>query len=335
VLARDPETFSAYFRYDNQLSFRSVAVGSRNEVVSSAGYREFEQPSEFLGGARHAFSADFTGTESLTWSLEGASVVADRQSAACTGKELLLVELAPQTVLYGSESVKVGDHVSVSADSDLASVVSGGPVELGGEVSVGHVIARGDTILGSHTAVLGSIVTGGAVSNLGAASVVGAKREGAVVGRHSIAWWVDFAAAEQARVELLPNEARELTPGDYGQVVVPSGATLRLQAGRYRFTSLSIARKGALEVAAGAVAVHVAEALTHLGETRSDSGSELVLGYLGSAPAAIDASFSGVVIAPNAALVLGSVRNAVYRGAFAARTLEVKPSSRVEYRAVP
>ncbi|HEY3500007.1 MAG TPA: hypothetical protein VGK73_35200, partial [Polyangiaceae bacterium] len=160
---------------------------------------------------------------------------------------------------------------------------------------------------------------------------LGSVRERAVLPGHSIARWVDFAGSA-GDVELGVNESRRLEPGSYGHVVVPAGATLRLGSGRYRFASLAVARTGALAVEASAVTLHVAEALVHQGVTRvADSAAAFVLGYFGTAPATIDASFTGTVVAPNAELVLGAVRNASYRGAFFARVLEVRPTSSVEY----
>ncbi|HEY3495801.1 MAG TPA: thrombospondin type 3 repeat-containing protein, partial [Polyangiaceae bacterium] len=83
VLARSPGEYTAYFGYENPLSQRTIAAGTRNGVTSSAGEREFEQPSEFWGGLEaQAFRADFSGSEQLTWALEGELAVADRDSLA-------------------------------------------------------------------------------------------------------------------------------------------------------------------------------------------------------------------------------------------------------------
>jgi len=161
---------------------------------------------------------------------------------------------------------------------------------------------------------------------------MGERREHAVVPVHSIAWWVNFGGAT-APVQLAANEARKLDSGTYGDVVVPAGAVLTLAPGRYQFASLSIAASGVLAVEAGSVVVHVASALAHHGETRVDGDAGLVLGYFGDDDGAIDASFRGTLVAPNAAIVLGAVRNSVYTGAFFARSIEVRPTSIVEYEA--
>jgi hypothetical protein len=179
--------------------------------------------------------------------------------------------------------------------------------------------------------VQGSLASGFGVHNLGDAVVVGNQRGDAILREHSIKWWVDFGSAARDAVELAVNEQRTLRPGNYGRVVVPAGAVLHLDAGNYRFDSLSVAARGVLSFAAGDIALDVAQELAHQGDSRFAGTSGLVLGYFGTADAAIDASFSGTVIAPNAPLTLGAIRNASYRGVFFARALEVGSSSVVEF----
>ncbi len=103
-----------------------------------------------------------------------------------------------------------------------------------------------------------------------------------------------------------------------------------LSAGRYHFRSLLVLEQGSLRVD-GEVIVHVQNRLQHAGDTRLGAGGQLVLGYLGIAPVAIDASLAGVVVAPNAELTLGSVRQSVYVGSFAAKRLVLRPETQVEY----
>ncbi len=333
VLNRTPDTFTAFFDYENPLSFRSIPLGLRNQVLRSSGTTASVEPNEFGAGQQAAFSADFASSESLTWTLEGQTVVADGTSALCSGKELATGEAAPQTALFGTESVKVGDHVTVRAGRELPSILSGGEVEVGGDAEVGHVFAGGRALLAAHSAVRGTLVTAQTVQRVGDAAVLGQQRERAVVPGHSIAWWVDFGASARAAVELAPNEPRKLTPGAYGDVVVPAGAVLTLAPGQYQFASLSVASSAVLSIPGGNVVVHVATGLSHHGETRVASDGGLVLGYFGADEAVIDASLRATVVAPNASVVLGAARNSVYTGSFFARSIEVRPSSIVEYEA--
>jgi hypothetical protein len=331
VLARSPEHLTAFFGYENPLSRRTIAAGTRNRILSSAGEREFEQPSEFdLGFQVGVFAADFADDESLSWELEGELAIADRETVACSGRELAQVDFVPQAALFGSESVVIGDHVSVRAASEHASIVSGGEVIVGGESSVGNVFAAGRTLLGGRSVIEGAAATGAALERQQGAKVLGTARDGAVFRTHSLAWHVQFAASAQDAL-LSPNEVRTLSPGDYGKVVVPSGAALTLAPGRYRFAALEVATGGTLALGAGETVIHVHASLVHRGETRLSGSASVVLGYFGSAAAVLDASFEGTVIAPNATLQLGAVRNSRFVGAFFARSVEVQPSSIVEF----
>jgi hypothetical protein len=331
VLARSPEQLTAFFGYENPLSRRTIAPGSRNRILSSTGEREFDQPAEFdLGFQVGVVAADFAGSESLRWELEGEVAIADRETVACTGRELAQVDFVPRAALFGSEAVVLGDHVSVRAGSEHASIVSGGDVVVGGESSVGNVFAAGRTLLGGKSVIEGAAATGASLERQQGAKVLGTARDGAVFRTHSLAWHVQFGASAHDAL-LSPNEVRTLSPGDYGKVVVPSGAALTLAPGHYRFATLEVATGGTLVLGAGETVMHVGASLVHRGETRLSGSASVVLGYLGSAAAVLDASFEGTVIAPNAALVLGAVRNSRFVGAFFARSVEVQPSSIVEF----
>ncbi|HKY36729.1 MAG TPA: hypothetical protein VJN18_12355 [Polyangiaceae bacterium] len=122
-----------------------------------------------------------------------------------------------------------------------------------------------------------------------------------------------------------------LEPGDYGDVIVASRAQLLLSAGRYRFRSLVVLEHGSLRVSGGEVVVHVQNRLHHAGDTRLRDTAHLVLGYLGTEAATIEASLEATVIAPNAELTLGSVRQSAYIGSFAARSIVLRPETQIAY----
>ncbi|HEY3497735.1 MAG TPA: hypothetical protein VGK73_23720, partial [Polyangiaceae bacterium] len=332
VLHRSPEQLTAFFGYESALSLRTIPSGSRNELGGASA--ELAPPTEFPGG-RHlsALRADFAPAGSVSWTLEGEAALLDARSDACSGSELAAIDFVPRATLFGSESVTIGDNVTIRAAGELPSVVSGRDLEVGSNAVVGHVFANAAARVGSHSLVQGSAVIGGRLQRETGAVVLGSQRELAVMRPHSLAWWVDFGAMNGSDAVLAPNEARTLEPGDYGNVVVPAGARLVLSSGRYRFRSLEVARTANLIAQGDQVVVHVATALAIHGETRLDTAeTKLVLGYLGSVPAAVDASFSGVIVAPDAALVLGAVRKSTYTGAFLARSVDVRPESVVEFK---
>jgi hypothetical protein len=106
---------------------------------------------------------------------------------------------------------------------------------------------------------------------------------------------------------------------------------LWLERGTYEFQSLLVDPLGTLALGGGEIVVHVSESLAHHGATTETAESSLVLGYLGTNTAVIDASFDGTVIAPNAELSIGATRNASFAGAFFAKVLRVQPGTSVEF----
>jgi hypothetical protein len=333
VLQRSSDRFTAFFGYENPLSLRTLAPGRRNELLSTDVSRSFEQPSEFGEGfVESAFSADFHDSERLSWLLEGGTATADRESTTCSGRELAAFDGIPQAVLFGTESVVVGEHTVVRATREHASIVSDGSVSIGAEAVVDHVISGGRASIGREGLVRGELVSAAGADSQPGARVLGSARTDAVRQRHSIAWHVDFAGAGLTGVVLDPNEARTLAPGEYGDLVVPSGAKLTLTPGRYRFTSLAVNTNGTLAVMPGETVLHVARSFSHQGRTEGTSAeARLVVGYLGELPAALEASFEGTLLAPNAELALGKVRNSKFVGAFAARKIDLGPSSVAEF----
>jgi hypothetical protein len=332
VLERSETDREAVFGYDNPLTFRSIAQGTKN-VLAFNGEAQVEtlQPTELLGGAqRNAFRYPLASGDTLSWTLDGETVSADDSTPTCSGRELTQVDLVPQTALFGAETVVIGERSRISAQGGgFASVVSDGDVVLEASSSVGNVLAAGRAIVGDHGAIRGGAATGAGVELARTAAVKDARSF--TPRSHSLAWWVSFSNDALTDVTIGASQQRALEPGDYGDVVVASRGQLQLSAGRYRFRSLVVLTQGSLRIANGETVVHVQEHLQLSGDTRSAADAQLVLGYLGTDPVAIDASITAAVVAPNAELTLGNVRQSVYVGSFAAKRLVVRPETEIVY----
>lgn len=335
VLQRSAARFDAFFTYDNPLSFRIIPVGARN-VVKVNGYSPLEvrQPTELVGGNRvQAFAASFDGVQPVSWTLDGETAQVTSSTSRCGGSQLTRTAFAERVALFGTESVEVGDYASVIAQGGLPSIVSNGDVTLGADVVAGDVLAGGRTVVGMETLVSGSVVTGGGLSLQSGAIVTGLIRDGVKPPPHSIEWLDDGVTAPSS-LQVGSGGDSHLEPGSYGAVVVQAGGVLTLESGTFEFESLSVAADGTLALASGEVVVHVRSTLSHLGETRGlDTTPHITLGYFGSDPAHIAASLRGVVVAPNAELILGSARNMDFIGAFFARRVTVLPGTIVEFAA--
>lgn len=98
----------------------------------------------------------------------------------------------------------------------------------------------------------------------------------------------------------IPNLSAPVVPGNYGAVTVYSGQTLNLSSGDYTFTSLDLEPGSAVMMANPAPRIFVNSNLI----LRSGLvGTGLILAYLGSNPASVEASFHGdLFLAPNADL---------------------------------
>ncbi len=330
ILQRSDSEYDAFFGYENPLSFRAFAVGGRNALTDNGRPLDPPQPTEFVAGSwSKAFHHSLGVADTLAWTLDGETVFADKTSTPCSGRELTVVDFAPQTALFGTDSVVIGDHSRITAAQALPSIVSGGDIVVGASSVVGNVFAGARAVISDYDSVLGMAATGASLDKR--ATAVVAKSRTFSLREHSLAWVVNFAPTAQADVTVSERQQLSLAPGEYGDVLVEPQAQLILSAGQYRFHSLTVLEQGSLRVSAGDAVVHIASALQHAGDTRLLGDASLVIGYLGTQPAAIVGSLQAAVIAPNAELTLGAAGHALYAGTFFAKRVVVRPGTQVQY----
>jgi hypothetical protein len=128
--------------------------------------------------------------------------------------------------------------------------------------------------------------------------------------------------------------ARSLPPGSYSSLLVPAGTKARLAAGSYFFESLVVERDGALEIANGSepVYVWVRRNLTIAGKMWEYSSlPSTLIGYEGTEPPHISATFRGTLIAPNSTVYLPATVEP-HSGSFFARAIEVADHAVIEQR---
>jgi hypothetical protein len=329
VLQRSANEYEAFFGYDNPLSFRAFAFGNRNALAANGQMRsDSAQPSEFAGGAwSKAFHQTFAAADKLSWTLDGETVSADATTQPCSGRELTTVDFAPQTALFGTDSVVIGDHSRVTAQQALPSVVSNGDIVIGSSSVVGNVFAGAHAAVSDYGSVLGTAATGSGFDKRPTAAVAASTTFSHR--SHSLSWLENFVAGTDVTVS--ERQQLSLAPGNYGDVMVEPQAQLILSAGQYRFHSLTVREDGSLRVSAGDAVLHVQSALQHAGDTRLLGDASLVIGYFGSEPAAIVGSLQAAVVAPNAELTLGAAGHAFYTGTFFAKRVVVRPGTQVQF----
>jgi hypothetical protein len=145
----------------------------------------------------------------------------------------------------------------------------------------------------------------------------------------SFSWTVTFPAPS-GNVTLQQNERRTLQPGSYSALTVPPSATLTLTAGTYYFQSVDLEPQAALALddRTGPVHIYVANSIIYRASV-SDSANRpenILIGFAGTAPVAIEAPFLGTLVAPAARVTVGSL---AHRGAFFAKGLELLPGATV------
>ena len=108
-----------------------------------------------------------------------------------------------------------------------------------------------------------------------------------------------------------------------------NGGTLVLQAGTYYFRNLTINNNVTVRAPAGTT-IYVRDSLAFRSSIRQPTGTAVqtvTLGYSGTAPTSLEATFNGSFVAPNASVMFGVGSGLTFTGAFYAKGIEVRPAS--------
>ena len=223
------------------------------------------------------------------------------------------------------------DQVKVVAGAGGFSSVSsiGGSVQrLGVQTEVQNVWTTGSVTLTNGTWVHGSIQLRSNLTTQPDSVISGA------VGPltdpwafQTVSWQVHFVGVSQPPIFLQTNQS--FTPGAFPAVSVRSGAHLGLSAGTYTFDSLTVDPGAVLDIdnTTGPVFIYMLNNFTFGGTVnRIANQANVLFGVAGANPVAVQSSFTGVLVAPNAALTLSSTASGD-RGAFFAQSIRVNPQT--------
>ncbi|HEX8796130.1 MAG TPA: hypothetical protein VF765_34510 [Polyangiaceae bacterium] len=259
----------------------------------------------------------------------------DANGTTATADQTVVVRAAP--ALFAEGSLAVDHDASVITPTGVGAVLDNGGAASSSDTalrsgSASGPIASVPSVKLIGATVQGSVQSGGAVSELAGATVSG------VVTTNSSPSLPSFPSVNvtfppsAGDVDVATGSQTALAPGSYGNVDVRKGGTLVLKAGSYFFQRLHVWPDATvqLDTKHGVVNVYVESFLLYEGQTASNGDpSRFVLGYLGSTPALMHSSFTGVVIAPNASLQLAAQPNGAFKGAFFAMDIEVFPGVQV------
>lgn len=248
----------------------------------------------------------------------------------------------PASVAVGDAAAHVNNRLRVrnrahivpsSGSSALAVAMGTSTLDVGVEANLRSIVSQGNVLLRHRSRVEGSITTAGTVNQQQNVTIIGPILEQQDLRPFSFrSWNVDFDSGLQGDVLLEPSAARELSPGHYGAVTLEPRSELTLNAGTYTFRSLRVEPQAILRLddAAGVVFLYVGDTLAYHGAVQSESGSaaHFLLGYAGTQSTVIEGSFRGTLVAPFADVTLSSTTHV---GSVFAKTLEVRPGSRIEH----
>lgn len=257
---------------------------------------------------------------------EGALVA---RSAVCT-LSLPFGSDASRFVVGANGALQLGDRVHVSAPIENAG--SGG-TQIGVEAQVGDVHSVSQIALRDRTMVTGAVFTTVPLSTTPASRVLGPVNTHAVLtppSTQSIP--ANFPAAGDVDILLEPGQAAQPAPGRYRNAQVKSRATLTLRTGTYFFESFGVIEPQArvvLDERLGPVILFVAQPITFRGVVQSNLAQpDWLIAVIGSGTVTIESSFQGTILAPLAALNLGT-GGLTHTGAFFAHDVLAQPDTRL------
>ncbi|MCG8556654.1 MAG: hypothetical protein MJD61_15415, partial [Proteobacteria bacterium] len=264
----------------------------------------------------------------LTIALPGDMVPQD-VAVAATG--LLELEQGAKVQNEGASGEAATVSLGTAATAVLPDVVtrslwSRGALGLGERVQVqGDARSEGAIELGTGAAVSGTIF---------ANSSFGSLREST--------WTVACPAQDGGSVEVGDNEHLSLDPGGYEDVLIGSASSLRLRAGTYLFSELTVPIDSQLRVddSDGPVVVYLQGNL-ELGGSIVDalgdvvSELDLLVVAVGVDQQTVDGRMVGTLVAPNSTIVVQDVGPTGHAGAFFGSGVRVAENAIINHRPFP
>lgn len=235
-------------------------------------------------------------------------------------------------LVAATEWLEIGDRATVLDGSAWGNVTNSGTgvVRIGTDAHVGSVWTKGLLDLRDRVTVHGNVVSatlsqGNQVSILGSVSTQ-------LPSASDILRPAPSFANIGGAVSLEPNQQRTLGPGHYGSLSVKSGGQLHLREGAYSFANITVEPQAVIHVESNCSAVSVRNrgafyfrgSVVEVGG--NDAGVGISIVHESQQTAFVEAPFRGIILAPNAELVLSAH---THRGQFLARRLRIDADATV------
>jgi hypothetical protein len=233
--------------------------------------------------------------------------------------------------MSATQRLQIDDRVALAQAGQLPTVASLGQAgaELGaGVVANTNVTSLGSVALRSAAHVVGAVTTGGQIVPQNDVKIDGQQSQGAVVTPVTTSWTVAFPSTTAPTVVVGPDgPVTPVAPGAYGGLDVRSRARVTLRAGTYYLVYFNSEPQGQiqLDTSGGAIVIYVRDSFTYKGAFVNTAGPEgkVLVGYLGTATAYLQAPFVGAMVAPNAFIQLARPDFGQHKGAWFGAQIEV------------
>ncbi|MBN2530892.1 MAG: hypothetical protein JXR76_31185, partial [Deltaproteobacteria bacterium] len=272
-----------------------------------------------------------------------ASLVGDDTDSSLDPGLLVMnlpANIHPATVaMAANNQVKINDRTEILKDGGFAAIASAGAagVEVGANATTGSVVSVGNVFLRDNSTVNGAVYTSGEITHQNIYTIT--DQENTQIGMNleplqKIKMKVSFPADVTQNINVELDQSATHGPGDYGRVAVKSRSTLTLTSGKYTMRELSIEPDATLEIddSQGPVVLMIRDTFMYKGKVTSVNYDfpHWFVGFAGTSSVFLEKSFSGIIFAPRANVVLATVSNG-HRGSFFANNIEAHQATGITH----
>lgn len=220
--------------------------------------------------------------------------------------------------LFANGSLDLRDGSQING----ASINAGqGPTTIGVETILGTIESQASVLAADRARVNGALTTAGIFTPGNGVVVTGALSQHATLQLPSLDLCrATFTGTSNGDVSLEPDQSRTLVPGQYGNIVVKSRATLRLPPGIVEISSLDLEPSSTLVVSATQPTLLLVSGSVIW---RGTGSAPLFLGVFGSGTTFIESPFSGSLVQPAGSVVIRALTGPSLVGQVFAKNVSV------------
>ena len=228
------------------------------------------------------------------------------------------LKVASQSKVFGSK-IAGFSRVELHAESEVASVLSGGSLWLGSFAKIRESATSRQTAEMQQGAEIAQQLSWPA-------------SPGGSLVQHRVPWLHELPVS-RVQHNIQPDQSLKLEPGDHGYMNIGSRTILELAPGKHRFMSLRMEPGSILRLTqAGEATIVVVEESLQLRSSLEGNFEDLAVAYLGAQALALDASFGGAILAPEAKIELEDAhRQGFYQGSLFAKNIELRSALELKH----